>query len=207
MVFYIYKLKGVNYIGSTNNLVDRQRIHNKRCYKDKKDLKLYNHLRANNIKIEIILLAVYNRKCSNKIKKLVEQYWINKYDSNNNGLNVYRAFRSKKQKKEQQRLGQEKFRKNHKNKIKKYKAAYKKKHGNASAYTGTKTKAGLTRWYKEDWRTEKGKKTYKEGGTIFRPTKRITKKTPATMSELTKKQKASAIKEKKRTGKVKKYKK
>ncbi len=120
MVFYIYKLKGVNYIGSTNNLVDRQRIHNKRCYKDKKDLKLYNHLRANNIKIEIILLAVYNRKCSNKIKKLVEQYWINKYDSNNNGLNIYRAFRSKKQKKEQQRLGQEKFRKNHKNKIKKY---------------------------------------------------------------------------------------
>lgn len=91
--------------------------------------------------------------------------------------------------------------------VKKYKAAYKKKHGNASAYTGTKTKAGLTRWYKEDWRTEKGKKTYKEGGTIFRPTKRISKKTPATMSELTKKQKASAIKEKKRTGTVKKYKK
>jgi len=131
MVFYIYKLKGVNYIGSTNNLVDRQRIHNKRCYKDKKDLKLYNHLRANNIKIEIILLAVYNRKCSNKIKKLVEQYWINKYDSNNNGLNVYRAFRSKKQKKEQQRLGQEKFRKNQKTKLlkiqKKYREKYKEK--------------------------------------------------------------------------------
>ena len=91
--------------------------------------------------------------------------------------------------------------------VKKYKAAYKKKHGNASAYTGTKTKDGLTRWMKESWRTEKGKKTYKEGGTIFRPTKRISKKTPATMSELTKKQKASAIKEKKRTGRVKKYKK
>ena len=91
--------------------------------------------------------------------------------------------------------------------VKKYKEAYKKKYGNASAYTGSKAKGNLTRWFLEDWKTEKGKKTYKEGGTIFRPTKRISKKTPATMSELTKKQKASAIKEKKRTGRVKKYKK
>jgi len=91
--------------------------------------------------------------------------------------------------------------------VKKYKAAYKKKYGNGSAYTGTKTKDGLTRWYKESWETEKGKKTYAEGGTIFRPTKRISKKTPATMSELTKKQKASAIKEKKSKGRVGKYKK
>ena len=75
-------------------------------------------------------------------------------------------------------------------------------------YSGTKPKGkGLTRWFKEDWRTEKGKKTYKEGGTIFRPTKRINKKTPTTMSELTPKQKAKAIKEKKATGRVKKYKK
>ena len=128
MVFYIYKLKGVNYIGSTNNLVERQRIHEKRCYIDKKNLKLYNHLRDNNIKIEVILLAVYNRKCSNKIKKLVEQYWINKYDSIKNGLNIYRAFRSKKQKKEQQRLSQEKFRKNNKNKIKLAREKFGKNH-------------------------------------------------------------------------------
>jgi len=91
--------------------------------------------------------------------------------------------------------------------VKKYKEAYKKKYGAGSAYTGTKTKGGLTRWYKEDWRTEKGKKTYKAGGSVFRPTKRVSKKTPATFSELSKKQIASAIKEKKRTGKVKKYKK
>jgi len=91
--------------------------------------------------------------------------------------------------------------------VKKYKTAYKKKYGNASAYTGTKTKDGLTRWYAEKWATDKGKKTYAEGGTIFRPTKRISKKTPATMSELTKKQKASAIKEKRKFGRVKKYKK
>tara|TARA_R100001594_G_scaffold111122_1_gene145866 strand:- start:66 stop:413 length:348 start_codon:yes stop_codon:yes gene_type:complete len=75
-------------------------------------------------------------------------------------------------------------------------------------YKGDKPKKkGLTRWFKEDWRTEKGKKTYKEGGTIFRPTKRVTKDTPTTMKELTSKQKKAAIKEKKATGKVKKYKK
>ena len=61
--------------------------------------------------------------------------------------------------------------------------------------------------YKEDWRTEKGKKTYKEGGTIFRPTKRVSKDTPTTMKELTPAQKKKAIAEKKATGRVKKYKK
>ena len=82
--------------------------------------------------------------------------------------------------------------------------AYKKMGG---TYSGKKPKKGLTRWFKEDWRTEKGKKTYKEGGTIFRPTKRVTKDTPTTMSELTPAQKKKAIKEKKTTGRVKKYKK
>jgi hypothetical protein len=91
--------------------------------------------------------------------------------------------------------------------VKKYKEAYKKKYGAGSAYTGTKTKGGLKRWFEEDWRTEKGKKTYKEGGSVFRPTKRVSKKTPATFSELSKKQIASAIREKKKTGRVKKYKK
>jgi hypothetical protein len=83
--------------------------------------------------------------------------------------------------------------------------AYKKMGG---TYSGKKDSGkGLKRWFKEDWRTEKGKKTYKEGGTIFRPTKRVNKKTPATMSELSAKQKKKAIAEKKATGKVKKYKK
>lgn len=75
-------------------------------------------------------------------------------------------------------------------------------------YSGSKdSKKGLSRWFKEDWRTEKGKKTYKEGGTIFRPTRRVTSKTPTTMSELSAKEKKAAIKEKKATGRVRKYKK
>ena len=91
--------------------------------------------------------------------------------------------------------------------VKEYKARFKLKYGSGKkSYTGTKPKTtGLSRWYRENWRTEKDKKTYKEGGTIFRPTKRITKDTPTTMGELSKKQKEKAIKEKKTKGRVSKY--
>ncbi len=82
--------------------------------------------------------------------------------------------------------------------VKQYKSA-------GGTYEGKKPEGGLTRWYKEEWKTEKGKKTYKEGGTIFRPTKRITKDTPKTMGELSATAKAKAIKEKKAKGRVKKY--
>ncbi len=72
--------------------------------------------------------------------------------------------------------------------------AYKKMGGK---YSGKKDDSkGLGRWYKEDWRTEKGKKTYKEGGTIFRPTKRVNSKTPTTMKELTPAQKKKQLKKK-----------
>lgn len=90
--------------------------------------------------------------------------------------------------------------------VKEYKEAYKKKHGSGSAYIGKKQeKKGLSRWFKEDWRTQKGKKTYSKKGDIFRPTKRITKDTPTTMKELSKKEIKSAQREKRKTGRVKKY--
>ena len=91
--------------------------------------------------------------------------------------------------------------------VKKYKTAYKKKYGNKSPYTGNKAKGTLTRWYKEKWSNQRGGSGYKKKGDVYRPTKRISKKTPATFKELSKKQIANAIKEKKRTGRVKKYKK
>ena len=82
---------------------------------------------------------------------------------------------------------------------------YKKRGG---TYSGEKKKnSGLTRWFKEDWRTQDGKKEYSKKKDIFRPTKRITKDTPTTMKELTKKEKQDAMKEKAKTGRVKKYKK
>ncbi len=82
---------------------------------------------------------------------------------------------------------------------------YKKRGGK---YEGAKNeKKGLSRWFKEDWRTQDGSKTYKKKGDIFRPTKRVTAKTPTTMKELTPAQKKKAQAEKKATGRVKKYKK
>ena len=79
---------------------------------------------------------------------------------------------------------------------------YKKRGGK---YSGKKTKKGLTRWHKEDWRTASGSKTYKKKGDIFRPTKRISKDTPTTMGELSKDRIKRAEGEKARTGKVKRY--
>ena len=75
-------------------------------------------------------------------------------------------------------------------------------------YTGKKDSSkGLSRWFKEKWETQDGKKEYSKKGDIFRPTKRVTKDTPTTMSELTAKEKRDAMKEKSKTGRVKKYKK
>tara|TARA_R110002073_G_scaffold53558_1_gene138184 strand:- start:761 stop:1105 length:345 start_codon:yes stop_codon:yes gene_type:complete len=81
---------------------------------------------------------------------------------------------------------------------------YKSKGGK---YSGAKPKkTGLTRWHKEDWKTQDGKTTYNgKKNKIFRPTKRITKETPTTMGELSSKRKKKAIAEKKAKGRVKKY--
>jgi hypothetical protein len=72
-----------------------------------------------------------------------------------------------------------------------------------------KTKAGasLKRWFKEDWKDEKGnvcgstknKKTKK-----CRPSKRINSKTPKTWKEMSPAEKARAVAEKKKVGMGKK---
>lgn len=79
---------------------------------------------------------------------------------------------------------------------------YKEKGGK---YEGKKTQGGLTRWFRENWRTQDGNKTYKKKGDVFRPTKRINKNTPKTFKELSKTKLKKAQKEKKKTGRVKKY--
>ena len=90
--------------------------------------------------------------------------------------------------------------------VKRYKEAYQKKYGSKDAYEGKKkTNKGQDRWFKEDWRTQDGKKEYSKAGDIFRPTKKITKDTPKTMGELSKADKDKAIKKKKTKGRVDKY--
>tara|TARA_A100001015_G_C15003832_1_gene719781 strand:- start:1310 stop:2020 length:711 start_codon:yes stop_codon:yes gene_type:complete len=69
--------------------------------------------------------------------------------------------------------------------VKNYKAA-------GGGYSGSKEKGGLTRWHKEKWRNQRGKEGYQKKGDIYRPTKRVSKKTPITMSELTESEKKRA---------------
>ena len=71
-----------------------------------------------------------------------------------------------------------------------------------------KTKKGLAlrRWFKEKWRTPKGKKGYSGKDRTFRPTVRVSKDTPATWSELSPSERARAAKEKRETGRVSRYK-
>ena len=64
--------------------------------------------------------------------------------------------------------------------VKEYKKEFKNKYGeNDEPYIGEKTKDGLTRWYKENWK-DIGNMEYP----VYRPTKRISKLTPLLVSEI-----------------------
>ena len=54
---------------------------------------------------------------------------------------------------------------------------------------------------------QRGETGYKKKGDVYRPTKRVSSKTPATFKELTKKEIESAKKEKASKGRVKEFKK
>ena len=91
--------------------------------------------------------------------------------------------------------------------VSEYKKAFLKKHGKTvSPYVGKKpTKTGLTRWFKEDWKSDTGKYRYTTKSSVYRPSVRVTKKTPKTFSELSATQLKKAKKEKRKTGRVKKF--
>ena len=94
-MFYIYKIIGVNYIGSTNGIKTRTRLHNSSCYNTNSrgyNYLIYQYIREKEIDIELEILGVYKKECSKRIQLLVEQFYINKYDSVNNGLNNNNAF-------------------------------------------------------------------------------------------------------------------
>lgn len=99
MTFYIYKIVGINYIGSTNDIKNRVIEHCYNCYNEKSkryNLLVYQYIREKEKDIKLEILGVYKRKCGFKIQRLIEQYYINKYDSVNNGLNTYNAFTNRK---------------------------------------------------------------------------------------------------------------
>ncbi len=89
--------------------------------------------------------------------------------------------------------------------VKKYKEEYYKKHKNNNAYSGDKANSNLKRWFDEKWRNDDGKVGYSNKSSVYRPTVRVNSKTPTTFQELSRSQIERAKKEKKRTGRVKKF--
>lgn len=90
--------------------------------------------------------------------------------------------------------------------VKNYKLAYLRKYKSDKAYVGTKPKkTGLKRWLAEEWRNQRGEVGYKYKSDVYRPTKRITSKTPTTFSELTPARLKSARNKKRRIGRVKRF--
>jgi hypothetical protein len=92
--------------------------------------------------------------------------------------------------------------------VKEYKKQFTQKYGErAKPYKGTKTKKrGLSRWFAEKWTNQRGEVGYKNKNDVYRPSLRITKKTPKTFDELTKKQIKRARSEKYRKGRVYRFK-
>lgn len=87
-----------------------------------------------------------------------------------------------------------------------YKKSFKKKYGNKDPYIGHKNKdKGLARWFREKWRNQRGTVGYKYKNDVYRPTKRITKKTPKTFKQLGKKRINRARSIKYRRGRVERF--
>ena len=56
-------------------------------------------------------------------------------------------------------------------------------------YRGKKPRlTGLHRWFLENWKSNTGKYHYTSKSSVYRPTRRVTAKTPVTFAELTKKE-------------------
>jgi hypothetical protein len=80
---------------------------------------------------------------------------------------------------------------------------YYKDHG--GKFKGKPKMEGLKRWFAENWTNQRGTVGYKKPGDVYRPTKRITAKTPKTWSELTPSQIKRAKNKKKAVGRVNKF--
>jgi len=76
----------------------------------------------------------------------------------------------------------------------------------SQAYRYTGKPSGLKRWIAEKWTNQRGETGTKYKSDVYRPTVRVSKDTPVTFGELSKKEITRARREKARTGRVKKFK-
>lgn len=89
--------------------------------------------------------------------------------------------------------------------VKTYKSEFAKRYGSRKSPYKNKSRSkstGLTRWFREKWRNQRGEIGYNKKGDVYRPTVRVTKQTPVTFRELSNKELERAKKEKKTKGHV-----
>lgn len=90
--------------------------------------------------------------------------------------------------------------------VQKYKSAYRRKHRSGSPYSGKRTsRQGLGRWFAEKWRNQRGEVGYRRRGDVYRPTRRVTSKTPLTYRELSRGEIRRAMRTKARKGRVSRF--
>ena len=89
--------------------------------------------------------------------------------------------------------------------VKEYKKQFMVKYGNKEPYSGNQNNSGLTRWFTEDWKNQRGMVGYQYKSDIYRPTKIINSKTPKTYNQLTETEIKKARKKKLTTGRVNKF--
>ena len=70
--------------------------------------------------------------------------------------------------------------------VREYKKAFAQKYGVRKKPYKPGGAKPLKRWFQEKWRNQKGGVGYKSKSDVYRPTKRVSKKTPKTFSELSK---------------------
>lgn len=85
-----------------------------------------------------------------------------------------------------------------------YKRAFGRKYGpRKSPYLGRrKSQTGLSRWFQEEWRNQRGEVGYRYRSDVYRPTRVVSRKTPRTFRELGSRRIASARRRKARSGRV-----
>jgi len=91
--------------------------------------------------------------------------------------------------------------------VKTYLSEFKRRYGdNTPPYIGKKkTNQGLSRWFREKWRNQRGEVGYRFKSDIYRPTQRISSKTPKTLAQLSIKDIQKARNQKYRTGRVNRF--
>lgn len=87
-----------------------------------------------------------------------------------------------------------------------YKKAFSAKHRSGPPYSGRRgTRSGLNRWFAEEWRNQRGGVGYAHASDVYRPTRRVTRRTPLTFGELTPSEVRRARRLKSREGRVKRF--